>query len=281
VTHSETDCRLSAHHVTLAYRDRVVIENLTVQIKPGSMTVIVGANASGKSTLLKALGRLISPTAGTVMLDGADIRSSPTKTTARTVGLLPQHPIAPEGITVADLVGRGRYPHQRLLSPWRHEDYVALDAALVATQIQDLAERRVEELSGGQRQRVWIAMALAQETPILLLDEPTSYLDVAHQVEVLDLLVDLKQRNGTTIVVVLHDLNLACRYADVLIAMRSGRIQAVGNPSDIVTHELVADVFGLQSHIAADPITGSPLVVPIGRHHRLANPTASQHPEHK
>jgi iron complex transport system ATP-binding protein len=262
---------LGAQDITLGYRDRVVIEQLTMSITAGSITAIVGANASGKSTLLKALGRLIAPTNGKVMLDGTDIGSRSTKSTARVVGLLPQHPIAPEGITVADLVGRGRYPHQRLLSPWSRADYEALDAALHATNVADLAERRVDELSGGQRQRVWIAMALAQETPILLLDEPTSFLDVAHQMEVLDLLVDLNRLRATTIVVVLHELNLACRYADILVAMRAGHIHACGPPDEIVNTTLVQEVFGMDSQVITDPTTGGPFVIPMGRH-RCSNP---------
>ena len=260
------DHRLEAAEVTLAYGDRTVVEHLTLDVAPGRMTAIVGANGCGKSTLLRALARLIAPTQGRVLLDGEPISSRPSKHVARVLGLLPQSPLAPEGITVADLVGRGRHPHQRLLARWSAHDHAAVAAALEATRTTDLAERSVDELSGGQRQRVWIAMALAQETEILLLDEPTTFLDVAHQIEVLDLLAELGRDRGTTIVMVLHDLNLAARYADELVAMSEGRIVANGPPAQVLDTELVERVFGIRSHVIADPVSGSPLVVPIGRH---------------
>ncbi len=259
--------QLSAEAVTLAYGDRTVVEELSLDLAAGRITAIVGANGCGKSTLLRALARLIRPRAGEVVLDGAAVASRPTKEIARTLGLLPQGPTAPEGIAVADLVGRGRHPHQRLLARWTAHDYAAVAAALEATGISDLADRAVDELSGGQRQRVWIAMALAQETDILLLDEPTTFLDVAHQVEVLDLLTDLNVSRGTTIVMVLHDLNLAARYADELVAVRDGRVHAVGAPGDVITEALVRDVFGLDCSVIPDPLTGKPLVLPAGRHH--------------
>lgn len=258
---------LSADAVTLAYGDRQVVADLSLDLSPGRITAIVGANGCGKSTLLRALARLLRPRDGAVLLDGRALASRPTKEIARTLGLLPQSPVAPEGIAVADLVGRGRHPHQRLLARWTAHDYEAVAAALDATGITDLADRSVDELSGGQRQRVWIAMALAQETDILLLDEPTTFLDVAHQIEVLDLLTDLNRSRGTTVVVVLHDLNLAARYADELVAVRDGRIHASGAPSDVVTDALVRDVFGLECSVIPDPLTGKPLVLPAGRHH--------------
>ena len=258
---------LAAEEVTLAYGDRVVVEELSLTLAPGRITAIVGANGCGKSTLLRALARLLRPTSGQVVLDGAALASRPTREVARTLGLLPQSPVAPEGIAVADLVGRGRHPHQRMLARWTARDYEAVAAALEATGVADLADRSVDELSGGQRQRGWIAMALAQETDILLLDEPTTFLDVAHQVEVLDLLTDLNRDRGTTIVMVLHDLNLAARYADELVAMRAGRVHAAGSPVDVVTEELVRDVFGLDCSVIPDPLTGTPLVLPAGRHH--------------
>ncbi|GAA0994263.1 ABC transporter ATP-binding protein [Subtercola frigoramans] len=261
--------RLSAESITLAYGDRVVAEALDLAIAPGRITAIVGANGCGKSTLLRALARLIPLSRGRVLLDGRELRSQPSKTVARTLGLLPQRPVAPEGIVVTDLVGRGRHPHQKLLARWSVTDYEAVAAALDATGIADLADRSVDELSGGQQQRVWIAMALAQETDILLLDEPTTFLDLAHQVEVLDLLTDLNRERGTTIVMVLHDLNLAARYADELVAMRDGRVHAAGAPAHVVTTELVRDVFGLDSSIITDPVSGKPLVLPSGRHHVL------------
>ena len=262
-----TQRRLSADAVTLAYGDRTVVERLSLDIAPGRITAIVGANGCGKSTLLRALARLISPKEGQIVLDGAALASRPSKEIARVVGLLPQSPVAPEGIAVADLVGRGRHPHQKLLARWSAHDYQAVADALDATDIADLADRSVDELSGGQRQRVWIAMALAQETDILLLDEPTTFLDVAHQIEVLDLLTDLNHDRGTTIVMVLHDLNLAARYADELVAVVDGRVVAIGEPADIVTSDLVREVFGLESTVIADPLTGKPLVLPSGRHH--------------
>jgi iron complex transport system ATP-binding protein len=262
-----TTHQLIADAVTLAYGDRTVVEQLSLDLAPGRITAIVGANGCGKSTLLRALARLIKPRSGTVVLDGTAIASRNTKEIARTLGLLPQSPVAPEGIAVTDLVGRGRHPHQRLLARWTAHDYAAVADALDATGIADLADRSVDELSGGQRQRVWIAMALAQETDILLLDEPTTFLDVAHQVEVLDLLTDLNRSRGTTIVMVLHDLNLAARYADELVAVLDGRIHALGAPSDIVTASLVREVFGLESSVIPDPLTGKPLVLPSGRHH--------------
>lgn len=258
---------LAADAVTLGYGDRTVVEGLSLEIAAGRITAIVGANGCGKSTLLRALARLIRPTSGRIVLDGAALASLPTKEIARTLGLLPQSPVAPEGIAVADLVGRGRHPHQKLLARWTARDYAAVAAALEETGIADLADRSVDELSGGQRQRVWIAMALAQDTDILLLDEPTTFLDVAHQIEVLDLLTDLNRARGTTIVMVLHDLNLAARYADELVAVRDGRVHAIGAPADIVTAGLVRDVFGLDSSVIVDPLSGKPLVLPSGRHH--------------
>ena len=258
---------LSAESVTLAYGDRTIIDGLDLTLAQGRITSIVGANGCGKSTLLRSLARLLSPTAGQIVLDGKSVHARPSKEVARILGLLPQSPIAPEGIAVADLVGRGRHPHQGVLSRWSTHDYEAVADALAATGITDLADRNVDELSGGQRQRVWIAMALAQETDILLLDEPTTFLDVAHQVEVLDLLTDLCVTRGTTIVMVLHDLNLAARYADELVAMKDGRVHAAGAPHDVVTAELVQEVFGLANQITIDPVSGKPMVTPIGRHH--------------
>ena len=259
--------QLSADAVTLSYGDRTVVDGLSLDIAPGRITASVGANGCGKSTLLRALARLLRPREGRIVLDGAAVASRPTKEIARTLGLLPQSPVAPEGIAVSDLVGRGRHPHQRLLARWSPRDYEIVAEALEATGIADLADRSVDELSGGQRQRVWIAMALAQETDILLLDEPTTFLDVAHQVEVLDLLTDLSVSRGTTIVMVLHDLNLAARYADELVAMKEGRVHAIGAPSDVVTADLVEEVFGLANQITTDPVSGKPMVTPIGRHH--------------
>ncbi|MGH1549059.1 ABC transporter ATP-binding protein [Leifsonia poae] len=258
---------LSARRLSLAYEGRTVVDGLDLDIPAGRVTAIVGPNACGKSTLLRGLSRLLPPAAGTVLLDGADIHGLPTKQVAQRLGLLPQTPTAPDGITVADLVSRGRYPHQGWFRRWTAEDDEAVAEAMTATGIADLADRAVDELSGGQRQRVWIAMALAQRTDILLLDEPTTFLDISHQLEVLDLLLELNAARATTVVMVLHDLNLAARYAGHLIAMRAGTVVAAGDPSEVVTADLVRDVFGVESVVADDPVTGTPLVVPLGRHH--------------
>ncbi|NMR30733.1 ABC transporter ATP-binding protein [Crystallibacter degradans] len=258
---------LQSRNLTLGYDQRPVVQDLTVELPAGQVSIIVGANACGKSTLLRGLARLLKPTAGTVMLDGKDIHARSTREVARVLGLLPQTPTAPDGISVAELVGRGRYPHQGWFRQWTAKDDVAVNAAMAATDTEELAGRDVDELSGGQRQRVWIAMALAQETDILLLDEPTTFLDVTHQIEVLDLVTDLNRRKGTTVAIVLHDLNLAARYADHLIAMKAGEVVAEGPPSDVVTEQLVSDVFGLESLVIPDPVSGTPMVVPVGRHH--------------
>ncbi|MEV4993772.1 MULTISPECIES: ABC transporter ATP-binding protein [Streptomyces] len=254
--------RLRARELTLAYDDRTVVHDLELAVPDGRVSVIVGPNACGKSTTLRALGRLLKPKSGSVLLDGEELARIPTRKIAQSIGLLPQSPTAPEAITVADLVSRGRQPHQHWWQQWSEEDERAVTEAMARTDVTDLAERSVDELSGGQRQRVWIAMALAQETDLLLLDEPTTFLDIAHQVEVLDLVRRLNHEQGRTVVIVLHDLNQAARYADHLVAMKSGRIVAEGHPGEIVTAELVREVFGLESVVVPDPVTGSPLVVP-------------------
>ncbi|MFF8501360.1 ABC transporter ATP-binding protein [Streptomyces anulatus] len=264
-----THHRLTAEGLTLGYGDRTVVDSLDLAVPPGRVTVIVGANACGKSTLLRSMSRLLAPRAGRVVLDGKEVHRMPAKELARTLGLLPQSPVAPEGITVSDLVGRGRHPHQSVFSRWNEKDDAAVAAALEATHTEPLAERAVDELSGGQRQRVWIAMALAQQTDLLLLDEPTTFLDASHQIEVLDLLTDLNRSRGTTIVMVLHDLNLAARYADHLIALADGGLHASGTPAEVLTEETVRAVFDLDSRIIEDPVSGRPLMLPIGRHHVL------------
>ncbi|MFD4130236.1 ABC transporter ATP-binding protein [Streptomyces globisporus] len=268
-----THHRLTAEGLTLGYGDRTVVDSLDLAVPPGRITVIVGANACGKSTLLRSMSRLLAPRAGRVVLDGKEVHRLPAKELARTLGLLPQSPVAPEGITVSDLVGRGRHPHQGIFSRWNEQDDAAVAAALEATHTEPLAERAVDELSGGQRQRVWIAMALAQQTDLLLLDEPTTFLDASHQIEVLDLLTDLNRSRGTTIVMVLHDLNLAARYADHLIALADGGLHASGTPSEVLTEETVRAVFDLDSRIIEDPVSGRPLMLPIGRHHVLYGAT--------
>lgn len=260
------DHRLETRDLGAGYEKRVILEGVTLTVPAGKITAIVGGNASGKSTLLRTLARILQPKSGAVLLDGEAVHQMKSRRLAQVMGLLPQSPIAPEGIAVADLVGRGRHPHQRLFSRWSAEDDRAVSRALAATGTEELAERDLDTLSGGQRQRVWIAMALAQETDLLLLDEPTTFLDVAHQVEVLDLLVDLNMAQGTTIVMVLHDLNLAARYADHLIAVGDGGIRAEGPPAEVLTEELVKTVFGLSCRIVSDPVSQTPCMVPIGRY---------------
>lgn len=259
---SSSATSLAAESVTLAYDGTEILRDLSVQIEPGSFTVIIGPNACGKSTLLRGLSRLLAPRAGRVVLDGRAIAELPAKEVARRLGLLPQTAIAPEGITVRELVGRGRYPHQGLFRQWSSADDVAVDEALAATATTELASRPVDALSGGQRQRVWVAMVLAQETGLLLLDEPTTFLDVAHQVELMELFAELNER-GRTIVAVLHDLNHAARYASRIVAMRGGRILAEGTPAEVITSARVHEVFGLANVVVDDPITGGPLVVPL------------------
>jgi len=258
---------LRAQGLSLGYGDRSVLRDLDLEIPTGKVTIIVGPNACGKSTFLRGLARLLPPLSGAVLLDGKSIHSTPSREVAVRLGILPQGPVAPDGITVTDLVSRGRHPHQGWFRRWSPQDEAAVGAALSATDTVDLAARSVDELSGGQRQRVWIAMALAQRTGILLLDEPTTYLDVSHQVEVLDLLTDLNEAEGATVVMVLHELNLACRYADHLIVMRDGAIVAAGVPGEILTEQVVEDVFGMRCRVVPDPVSATPMIVPIGRHH--------------
>jgi iron complex transport system ATP-binding protein len=253
--------RLAAERLSLGYGGRPVVHEVDLDVRPGALTVLVGANASGKSTLLRGLARLLPPLAGRVTLDGADLAGLPTRTVARTVGVLPQSPVAPEGIRVADLVAYGRYPHHSVFQSRRSDDDAVVAAALAATATADLAGRRVAELSGGQRQRVWISMVLAQQPHVLLLDEPTSALDVAHQVEVLDVLRDEVAR-GRTVVVVLHDLTLAARYADELVVLADGRLLARGDAVGTLTEDVVQRAFGVRARILTDPDTGRPVVLP-------------------
>jgi iron complex transport system ATP-binding protein len=254
--------RLAAEEITLSYDRAEIVRDLSVSVPTGGFTVIIGPNACGKSTLLRGLSRLLAPTSGRVVLDGQTISAFPAKEVARRLGLLPQSATAPDGITVADLVGRGRYPHQNLVRQWSDADERAVARALAATGTADLADRPVDALSGGQRQRVWVAMVLAQETDLLLLDEPTTFLDVAHQVELMELFARLNAE-GRTLVAVLHDLNHAARYASHIIAMRDGRIVAEGPPNEVITSERVHEVFGLANVVIPDPVTGGPLVVPL------------------
>lgn len=254
--------RLAAARITLGYDDRTVVEDLTLTVPTGKVTAVIGPNACGKSTLLRALGRMLRPKAGAVTLDGRDLRSWKARALAREVAFLPQTPQAPGGITVAELVGRGRHPHQQWWRQWSAADRDAVSRSLARTGTEELADRPIDELSGGQRQRVWIAMVLAQNTDLMLLDEPTTYLDVAHQVEVLDLVRGLNRSEQRTVVVVLHDLNQATRYADHLVVMEDGAIVQEGDPAQVLTAELVERVFGLASVVVDDPVTGGPLVVP-------------------
>ncbi len=265
---------LSARGLAMAYDGRRVVDDLDLSLASGAITAIVGANGCGKSTLMRGLGRVMRPAAGTVTLDGRDIHRLPTREVARVLGLLPQQPHAPDGIGVAELVRRGRHPHRGWLRGSRSDDDRVVAETLAATDTLAFADRPVDALSGGQRQRVWIAMALAQDPEILLLDEPTSFLDVAHQIDVLDLLTALNRERGTTIVMVLHDLNLAARYADHLVVMAAGRIVRAGAPADVLTAGTVRDAFGLDARVVPDPVCGAPLVVPIGRFHGAPSPGA-------
>lgn len=265
MTAPERPAALRARGLSVGYGDRAVLHALDCEIPAGSITAIVGANACGKSTLLRAMARLLRPSGGAVLLDGRPVHEMPTREVARRLGFLPQSPVPPEGLTVRDLVNRGRFPHQRLGRRESAEDRRLVSWALEITDIADLAERPLDRLSGGQRQRAWIAMALAQDTGVLLLDEPTTYLDLAHQLEVLDLLSDLNARDGRTIVLVLHDVNQACRYADRIIALREGVVHAAGAPEDVVDAAMLSEVFGLTAEVMPDPVTGTPMCVPVGR----------------
>jgi len=256
---------LSVQSVTLGYEQNVIAKHLSVDIPDGKFSVIVGPNGCGKSTLLRSMSRLLIPQSGKVLLQQQDIHDQSPREVAKKLGLLPQSAIAPDGIKVIDLVARGRFPHQKWFQPWSEADQKAVEQAMEATGVMDFSQQSVDQLSGGQRQRVWVAMALAQQTPLLLLDEPTTYLDIAHQIELMDLFQDLNRLQGHTLVAVLHDLNHACRYADHLIVMKSGKIIATGEPNKIVTEGLIKEVFGLSCLILDDPISGTPLIIPRGR----------------
>lgn len=256
---------LEAQDITLSYEQKIISKQLSVNIPKQKFTVILGPNGCGKSTLLRALSRLLVPQSGQILLNGKDIHQQQTKEVAKQLGLLPQSSIAPDGIKVMDLVARGRFPHQKWFQPWSEQDQSCVEQAMQATGVDDLAQLKVDQLSGGQRQRVWVAMALAQQTPLLLLDEPTTYLDIAHQIELMDLFQALNKQQGQTLVAVLHDLNHACRYADHLIIMKAGEVIATGQPKQIITEELIMQVFGLPCLIIDDPISHTPMIIPKSR----------------
>lgn len=251
--------------LTLSYGDSIIINELDLQIPKGEITVFIGGNGCGKSTLLRSIARLLKPQSGSIMLEGNAIAKLPTKEVAKQLAILPQGPVAPEGLTVLQLVKQGRYPYQSWLKQWSEEDEKAVRNALEATRMTELAERPVDSLSGGQRQRAWIAMTLAQETDIILLDEPTTYLDMTHQIEILDLLFELNEKEQRTVVMVLHDLNLACRYAHYLVAIKEKQIYAQGKPEDVISCQLVRDVFDVNCEVTQDPIFGTPLCIPHGK----------------
>ena len=261
--------KFQAENITAGYEDRTILQDISVEIPSNKISIIIGANGCGKSTLLKTMARLIKPTSGQVTLNGKPITKIAPKQLAKVVGLLPQSPVVPEGITVADLVGRGRFPHHTFFKGWSKKDYEAVAEAMEIMNITEFADRPIDELSGGQRQRVWIAMALAQQTDILFLDEPTTYLDITYQVEILDMLTDLNKKYGTTIVMVLHDINLSARYADHIFALNKGKLVAEGAPSEVITSSLIKEIFDLDSVVMKDPVSHSPSIVPIGRHHKV------------
>ncbi|XTZ17463.1 ABC transporter ATP-binding protein [Micromonospora echinospora] len=273
MTEMAPTARLKARGLRVAYGDRAVLDGLDIDVLDGSITAVIGPNGCGKSTLLRTLARLLPTTGGHVLLDGVRIDRIPSRRVAKVLGVLPQSPTAPDGMTVADLVARGRHPHQAWYRQWSAADEEAVAEALRWTDMAEFAERGLDTLSGGQRQRVWISMALAQQTDVLLLDEPTTFLDLAHQIDVLDLVERLHREGGRTVVMVLHDLNLAARYAGRLVAMRDGRIVASGTPYEVLTPAVIREVFGLDAQVVDDPVSGTPLVVPIGRRHRVAVPT--------
>ena len=259
---------IDIENLSLSYDGKtVIVHELDLHVQAGTMTALVGPNGCGKSTLLRGISRLLNPLSGHVYLDGDEVHNMGAKALARKLGVLPQSPSAPEGLTVHELAAQGRYPHQSWLQQWSQEDERVVNEALTITNMTMFADRPLDTLSGGQRQRAWIAMALAQETDVLLLDEPTTYLDMAHQIDVLDLLDDLNAA-GRTIVMVLHDLNQAARYADTMVALRGGQIVTQGTPADVMTTQTVLEVFGLEAHIVPDPVTGTPMCVPVGRRAR-------------
>ncbi|MEH7451504.1 ABC transporter ATP-binding protein [Gottfriedia acidiceleris] len=260
---------IETEKLTLSYDDRTIINELNFQVPKGKITVLIGANGCGKSTLLRSLARLLQPKSGTILLDGKEISKRPTKEIARNLSILPQSPVAPEGLTVFQLVKQGRYPYQTWLKQWSKEDEEKVNHALKMTNMYELKNQLVDSLSGGQRQRAWIAMTLAQDTDTILLDEPTTYLDLTHQIEILDLLYELNEKEQRTIVMVLHDINLACRYAHNVVAISNGKIYAEGDPENIINQNLICDVFCMNCDIVKDPLFGTPLCIPHGRGRKI------------
>jgi len=260
---------IQADNLTLSYGKNPIFSNLGLRIPEQRITVFIGSNGCGKSTLLRSLARLLKPQEGSVLLDGKDIARLSGKELARRLAILPQGPVAPEGLTVHQLVKQGRYPYQSFLQQWSREDEAMVKKALEATRMSDLADRSIDSLSGGQRQRAWIAMTLAQDTPTILLDEPTTFLDMTHQIEILDLLFELNEKENRTVAMVLHDINLACRYAHHIVAVKSGTVYSEGPPERIVDERLIRDVFGMECQVIRDPIFGTPLVIPFGKGRKM------------
>ena len=268
---------IKTENLSIGYQDNLLFENLNLSIPKGEITVFVGSNGCGKSTLLRSIARLLKPSDGSILLEGKDIHSMSSRNVAKKMGILPQGPVSPEGLTVHDLVKQGRYPHQSWLSRWTEEDTKKTEAAMTATRISDLRDQSIDTLSGGQRQRAWIAMTLAQDTDVILLDEPTTYLDMTHQIEILDLLFELNEQKGRTIVMVLHDLNLASRYAHNIVAIKDGGVHAQGKPENIITCDLVRAVFGMECQVSTDPLFGTPHCVPYGRGRCIVPELQEQH----
>ncbi|MBM7652008.1 ABC transporter ATP-binding protein [Neobacillus cucumis] len=260
---------IETQSLSLAYGENLIIKELDLEIPKGEITVFIGGNGCGKSTLLRSIARLLKPKSGGILLEGKTIAKLSTKEIAKKMAILPQSPSAPEGLTVLQLVKQGRYPHQSWLKQWTEEDEKKVYEALMATRLEHLKERAVDSLSGGQRQRAWIAMTLAQDTDIILLDEPTTYLDMTHQIEILNLLFELNEFKNRTVVMVLHDLNLACRFAHNIVAIKDQKVYAQGAPEHVISGQLVKQVFDMECEITVDPLFGTPLCIPYGKGRRI------------
>jgi iron complex transport system ATP-binding protein len=265
---------IETKNLSLSYGETLIIDELDLKIPKGEISVFIGANGCGKSTLLRSIARLLKPKSGAVILEGEAIAKLSTKEVAKKMAILPQSPTAPEGLTVLQLVKQGRYPHQSWLKQWSEEDEKKVNEALKATRLEELKERPVDSLSGGQRQRAWIAMTLAQDTDVILLDEPTTYLDMTHQIEILDLLFELNEKRKRTVVMVLHDLNLACRYAHNIVALKDQKVYDQGKPEYVINRSLVQNVFGMECEVTMDPLFGTPLCIPYGKGRRILQKAA-------